>query len=246
MISKNFKVLEVRDDQEFVFDSFAFKASVSKYVADKKAAGEPIKKEDVKGDLAEKTFTSVDSITNWMYGRNGVSDLEAVKTIAAYLQIDYMKLLRVQEKTIMVENKEIKTIENVNMDKTKDVIRTVYQKMSTFMDVAADCVRFDYSQEFFEEHEHYYLDAARTLHLSLLDIPADIYKQLESILVDFEIYMYGFDRGVADLWDGKDYHDFLEEENLSDGAYSQMLYMQRESEKFYENIREILKDYITA
>ena len=78
MISKNFKVLEVRDDQEFVFDSFAFKASVSKYVADKKAAGEPIKKEDVKGDLAEKTFTSVDSITNWMYGRNGVSDLEAV------------------------------------------------------------------------------------------------------------------------------------------------------------------------
>ena len=31
MISKNFKVLEVRDDQEFVFDSFAFKASVSKY-----------------------------------------------------------------------------------------------------------------------------------------------------------------------------------------------------------------------
>lgn len=243
MISKKFKVLEVKDGQGYVFDSFAFKTSVRNYVANKKSAGEHFSIEKAKVELANVVCISIDSITNWMYGRNGVADLESLKKIAEYLDVDYTQMLRVEEEKKMVDNN---IVSEVNMDKTKDVLRSVYQKMAIFMDIAARCVRFDYSREFFDEYEHYYLEAERVLHLSLLDIPVSIYNKLNDVLSELKVYMYGLEGEPLDLWDTTEYQDFLDEREEEDSDDAEMRFMKRKSVEFYEKMQEILKDYITV
>lgn len=101
-------------------------------------------------EIASAAHVSVDSVKNWMYAKNGPGDLETVKLVAGCLNINYMELLRRLEEKNMSENKENKIEDTtliVNMEKTKDVIRVVYQKMSAFMDVAVWELCFDSDEE---------------------------------------------------------------------------------------------------
>ena len=93
MISKNFKVLEVINEYEYVFSPFAFKACVRKYKADMKSSGKSVTNEIVLEEIAGSAHVSVDAIKNWMYAKNGPADLETVKAIADFLNIDYIELL---------------------------------------------------------------------------------------------------------------------------------------------------------
>ena len=66
----------------------------------------------------------------------------------------------------MSENKENKIEDTtliVNMEKTKDVIRVVYQKMSAFMDVAVWELCFDSDEETYWHYDEVYKDVV-TLH----------------------------------------------------------------------------------
>ena len=244
MVSKSFKVLEVIDEYEYVFSPFAFKALVRKYKADKKSKGETVTSEAALEEIANSAHVSVDAIKNWMYAKNGPADLETVETIATFFKVDYIELLKKQEKKSMIENTIVTHDTMINAEKTKDVIRVVYQKMSTFMDAAVQELCFDSDEETYWKYEEVYKDMVGTLHRSMLDIPIGIYDQLKAIAeVDLYMYMYGIPEEPADVWDLSEFYDFCSSENL-DGVVARMYYMEKKADEFYASMREILKDYL--
>ena len=246
MVSKQFKVLEVINGIEYSFSPFALKNSIRKYRADKKNIGENVTSEMVLDKIADSAHVSVDAIKNWMYAKNGPSDLEIVKAVANSLNMNYIDLLKQQESKNMSENKVIDQSIAVDMEKTKDVIRVVYQKMSAFMDAAVQELCFDNDEETYWQYEEVYKDMVGTLHRSMLDIPLGIYDQLKEIAEgDLYMYMYGIPEGPADVWDLTEFYDFCSAENL-DGIVARMFYMQGKAKEFYANMREILKDYLLA
>lgn len=250
MVSKKFKVLEVKNGTEYLFSPFAFKKCVNTYKAKVRTERTNISVEQTYEAIADSAHVSVDAVKNWMYGKNGPADLETVKHLAEVLKVDYMDLLKAQEEENMSEkNVEMNMAMNVviDMDKTKDVIRAVYQKMCVFMDAAVDELCFGYDEQVFMRYEEVYKDMRETLHKSMLDIPIAIYDELLKIVEgDFYYYLYGTLEGL-DIWDESDYLDMCKEKKLQEyDQVSEMIYMQKESDKFYSSIREILKDYLLA
>ena len=189
MISRKFKVLEVVDGKEYVFSPFSFKSSLSKFKAERKEQG--INSEDAFAELAEVAYVSVDALKNWMYGKNGPADLETVKRISTKLEINYMDLLKEQEKEKM-EEKKMANSNYVDMNRTKDVIRVVYQKMAAYMDTLVEELCIDIDETTYYALDAAYNDIVRTLHQSMLDIPIEIYDKLEQVMErDLFFYFYG-------------------------------------------------------
>ena len=249
MVSKKFKVLEVKNGTEYVFSSFAFKKCVNAYKSKEKNAGKNTSVEQIYEAIADSAHVSVDAVKNWMYGKNGPADLETVKDLATTLNVDYMELLKIQEeKTMSEKNMEMNMSMNVvtDMDKTKDVIRVVYQKMSAFMDAAVEELCFDSSEEVYWEYDEAYKDIIRTLHASMLDIPLGIYDRLREVIEEtLFLYIYGIPDGPLDIWELGDFDDFCKNEKI-EGYIAKVYYMQKESNDFYAKMREILKDYLLA
>lgn len=241
MISKRFKVLEIVDGKEYVFSPFAFKSNMSQFKAKRKEQGKA--SEDAFAEIAEAAYVSVDALKNWMYGKNGPADLETVKRVSAKLEVNYMDLLKEQEKEKM-EEKKMANSNYVDMNRAKDAIRLVYQKMAAFMDAAVEEERFDYSHETLFTYDAVYKDMLRTLHQCMLDIPVEVYDELEQVIEGtLSVYLYGYPEYSIDIWDCSDYTDFCKEHNLNEeSGYS--AFMENEAKEFYAKMREILKDYL--
>jgi len=214
--------------------------------SDKKSLGESVTNEIVLEEIADSAHVSVDAIKNWMYAKNGPADLETVKAIATFFNVNYIELLKQQEKKTMLDNKVMVQDVSIDMEKTKDVIRVVYQKMSTFMDAAVRELCFDSDEETFMKYEEVYEDIVGTLHRSMLDIPIGIYDQLK-VIVEEELheYMYGALDGPTEVWDSCEFHEFCSTIK-SGGFVARIIYMEKKSEEFYASMRKILKDYLLA
>lgn len=240
MVSKKFKILEVREGKEYVFSSFSFKVNVQKYKSEKKSQGQKVSNEWIWESIAQEVHVTMDSIRNWMYGKNGPSDLESVKAIARYLNIDYHDLLKVQEEKIMSEKTNV-ICNMVNATETKDVIRVIYQKMSEFMDDAVDELCFDSDEEMYLIYLSVYKELIRTLHQSMIDIPPAIYDQLKDVVEnELSLYLYGPECGMASIWETEEYKEFRK----NNEAFSHQLYMEYKAEEFYLKMRNILKEYL--
>lgn len=249
MISKKFKVLEVIGNKEYIFSTYAFKNAIKKYAIRKTTTESKYTASKVKSDLAQKLCVSEDAIKNWICGYNGPSDIEVVKNMATFFEINYMDLLGEKEK----DNMNNTTISNENTSvisyETKAVIRTVYQKMAAFMDDIAENLPYDFGgEENFHRYESRIDELIFLLHQSMLDIPADIYDKLLSIVTNtFDYYLHGDEEHGFTIWEEGNYCSLCD--SLSQEMYSERamcIYMEKESAKFYENIREILKNYIVA
>lgn len=152
----------------------------------------------------------------------------------------------------MSEKNEKKVIKNemtnaiIDAEKTRDSIRVVYQKMSAFMDAAVDELCFGNDEFVFLKYDKVYKDMRDTLHQSMLDIPIEIYDGLNAIVEnDLYLYMYGIPEADVEVWDLSEFCDLCNELNsLMDEDASKMAFMKKKSEKFYQNIRAILKDYL--
>ncbi len=238
MVSMNYKVLEVRDGKEYVFSSHAFKQRIKTFLETSQFKT----LEALFEDIASKAHVTADAVRNWNYAKNGPGDIEIVKILADYLNVDYKEIMRVQEVKKMAENKS----ETLNTDKTKDVIRAVYQKMADFMDVALYEVDFEECGDSYYEYEAMYREMLNLLHRSMLDIPEKLYHQLEEMIVDkFAPYLYGYDFGMTSFWESEEFKEF----SMTNGmgfAIDKHMAMEAEAEDFYKKMRVILEEYIVA
>ena len=100
MASKGFRKLVDDDGKEYVFSCEKFNNTISKYQMKLQAQnGYKVSKQSVYEDFSNKLYIPLDTIKNWMRGRNGAS-LENIKLISEYIQIDYHELLDTVEEYI--------------------------------------------------------------------------------------------------------------------------------------------------
>lgn len=249
MVSKNFKVLEVINNNEFVFSSYSFKNEIKRYALNQTTPDYKVTTSKIKTKLASKLCVSEEAIKNWVCGYNGPSDIEVVKMMAEFFGIDYLNLLRKKETNDMENNtnKENTTISISH--ETKAVIRTVYQRIAALWDDIVAELPYDFGgEDQFHVYEKRAEDLVFLLHQNMLDIPTEIYSKLMSIVTeDFDYYLHGNEEGGFTVWEETEYCQICEQHSQEMYALEPMcIYMKKMSDEFYENIREILKNYITA
>ena len=166
--------------------------NMNKKKHDSLLAGEKVTKQSIMSDLAEKLFVSNEAVKNWMYGYNGPSEIEQVKSLAEYFSVDYHDLLESEAIKMEEKNNSINMTIDPQAYCTKERVRVIFQRMVDFFDAA----RIDYyaltrgeeeSEEAFKgrceicklELRGILNSVNKEIKYSALDIPNDFYDALE-------------------------------------------------------------------
>ena len=221
-------------------------------------AGKKVTKALIMDELAEKCYVTVEAIKNWMYGYNGPSEMEQVKVLADYFEIDYHQLLKEEE--IMTNGKEMtsKTVNEAQAIYTKDRIREIYQGMLAFVHRGREwyySLLVGNEEELLDkEYQKQVLAAnaelramfnniAYRLENSMLDIPQASYEKIYNFLwteLDDYVDLIASPTIVEDAEKGRDpededYYD-LAMDHISeflDGGYN-------------NDLRELFREYIVS
>ena len=223
--------------------------------------GEKATRTAIMEELADKLFVSVEAIKNWMYGHNGPSEIEKVKELADYFQVDYHQFLE-KEDGQMTENISTKSnsiISNMTntaqAQYTKDRAREIYRAMLGFIsrcdyylwELECPCEEVLRSEEYQEStlSAHRELSARLKgiddmLQYSMLDFPAQFYKNVHDyIWRELNGYMdYVADPNIKENAEkGLDYSPWTWEEEMH---YDQYV----EEGLYLDDLRELFDDYI--
>lgn len=128
MASNGFRRLVDVDGKEFVFSCEKFNNVISKYQMKLKAKnGHKASKLSIYEDLSNKLYVSLDAIINWARGRNG-ANLENIKRISEYMQIDYHELLDTVEEYVQpspTKEQDRKLVEEVFKKSLAVIVRKI-------------------------------------------------------------------------------------------------------------------------
>lgn len=141
---KNTNKTYVVEGSKYQFSSVNFNAfvNIKKYSENEK--GNKYTKSKITEELAETLHVSIDAVKNWLYGVNGPVDVEQVKTISDYLNIDYLALLQKVEDKDMVEGIKVSVSAEDMLParfekrigdyiETKRCIRMIFNKMREYV-----------------------------------------------------------------------------------------------------------------
>ena len=98
-ISKSFRALYTENDQGYVFSPGAFSELITEKYKDSRLSAQPMTKEKIREAIADITYKSPESVKKWEKGDNGPSDIQVVKDIAKYFDVDFHALLTSIEHT---------------------------------------------------------------------------------------------------------------------------------------------------
>lgn len=105
----------------YKFSSLQMKAYVNKTKMDRKSQDKRITNNEILSEIAEALVASFETVKNWMYAYNAPGDLEQIKSIGAYFNVDYHVFLEVEEKDMAVVEKD-----SYQEFKTKECVREIY------------------------------------------------------------------------------------------------------------------------
>lgn len=128
MGNKGFRKLVDDDGKEYVFSSEKFNDVISTYQNKLQVKnGYKVSKLSIYEDLSNKLYIPLDTIKNWARGRNG-ANLENVKRISEYLQIDYHELLDTVEEYAQAsptKEQDRKLVEDVFKKSLSVIVRKI-------------------------------------------------------------------------------------------------------------------------
>ena len=127
----SFRVLEVKNDTEYIFSVESFRKIFLSFLEENKMSGTKYTKTKLYEDLADALSLSDETIKQWFKGNNGPSGIEIVKDMASFFNVDYMDFLTERGTTVM----EIKA-QDSRYSNEKDIVASVYEK-------AVDIVYFE-------------------------------------------------------------------------------------------------------
>ena len=129
MASKGFRKLVDDDGKEYVFSCEKFNDVISKHQMILQAkSGHRVSKLSIYEDLSNKLYISLDTIRNWVRGRNGPSNLEDTKKLAEFIQIDYHELLDTHEEYVQpspTKERDRKLVEEVFKKSLEVIVRKI-------------------------------------------------------------------------------------------------------------------------
>ena len=255
------------DGVKYQFDSVCFNAFLN-YKKFIEAENEnKLTKAKISEDLADRLHVSTDAIKNWLYGYNGPSDVEQIKAIGEYFDIDYSVLLRKVEGQNMID--EIKlpfSPEGVALEgiekrigdyiETKRCVRNIYHKMLDYVLETKACFEKyqrledgEVSEALLEEEgmdnnrlKDLYFELQDEVTRCYLDLSADLYHEIRSYMwgVMFEFHD---DVALGKLC-GPNYKPTKEEKKKEADRVEEM--KNYFSTGFYEDVENLFGYYIVS
>ena len=221
MRSQKSRIMISLDNRDLAFSHLKFKNAMNTYLYRKTAEGIRMTKTDLRQDLANHLNLSPEAIKNYVQGYNGPADIEMVKKMAAYLEMDCTELMK--EVSTMAENKmkemEVKTEQITEQKTVQDhstlpavannnavyeiseyeraiswkAVREVYNAMRYFVSYFEGemDVVVDSRDDAYPAIVHSYNACWDTMHKYMLDIPMKTYDELKVLLTDLEYWIYG-------------------------------------------------------
>ena len=129
MANKGFRKLVDVDGKEYVFSCEKFNDAISKQQMILQAKSRHrVSKLSIYEDLSNKLYISLDTIRNWVRGRNGPSNLEDTKKLAEFIQIDYHELLDTHEEYVQpspTKERDRKLVEEVFKKSLEVIVRKI-------------------------------------------------------------------------------------------------------------------------
>lgn len=262
---KNTNKTYIVNDLKYKFSPVSFNAfiNVKKYQESEK--GNKLTKAKITEELADELHVSTDAIKNWLYGYNGPVDVEQVKAIGDYLNIDYLLLLQKVEDQNMVDGIKVSvSAEDMFSEgfekkigdyiESKRCIRGIYHKMLAYVVETEKC--FDKYQRLKDDEitEETWDEEAED-NERLKNLLCEIGNEIDKCYLDLPVKLLNEIRNY--LWGVMfDYHD-----DVSIGKLEGINYAPTEEEKkkleetlkdmrhyfkygFYEDIEELFGDYM--
>ncbi len=217
--------------------------------------GTKMTKTAIMEEIADKLFVSSEAVKNWMYGYNGPSEIEQVKKLGDYFEVDYHQLLVREDEPMNNMEKRIDYLTEAQIDYTKNRVREIYKAI---VDYYHNCRSYYYIFKAKQENElseedvkEMYLangelkrDFSRItdlLEYSMLDLPEDFYnKVLAYLWVDMIDYIDVITCPKSDNND--EWEQYSEWKEVVENMYESLgEFLKNEYQK---ELRELFKDYI--
>lgn len=247
MANESFKVLEIIDGIEYIFNCNTFRDEIRRMSRLAKKNGVVGSVEVFREDFAEKIMVSSSALKQWESGRNGVSDLERVKEIARHLLMDdYHKLLMPRSNG---EEKENSVMMNRMIDeKEREVARSIFEEMAEYIfsfEESLGFENFEYNLVndtpmdvgIFEQKLGLHIKKIRfDLPKTTVDNLSDLYHEIGDLINE------GFS-----VFSTEEYANYIrgtDTENSADHWYVKAAYCSRKADEYYEKLCEIMKDYL--
>ncbi len=193
----------IEDGVKYQFNSLLLKMFIDQKKESHQKSHQKITQAQIRDEIAEKACVSSEAVKNWMYGNNAPTDLELVKVLAEYFDVDYHLLLR--EEKEMTTATEIRYYLNSDAQKeyTRNLVRGLYQGMRRLLveirDYAWEFWNYDpkpevlFSEEIKTDIHHAYEKMTEMrnnimdqLKDGMLDLPQEFYYSIFHFL-DHEI-----------------------------------------------------------
>lgn len=124
----NLRILYKNDVGDYVWNFQSAKQIINSFACQNK-----ISKSKIYTILAGKTFLTEGATKNWFTNKNGPGDIEQVRKVAEYLNVDYIRLLRLTDdnkNTIMEETFDEEIVEYMmNMNSEIDLRTIMFVEM---------------------------------------------------------------------------------------------------------------------
>lgn len=247
MANESFKVLEIFDGVEYVFNCNTFRDAIRRMSRLAKKNGVVGSVEAFREDFAEKIMVSSSALKQWESGRNGVSDLERVKEIARHLLMDdYHKLLMPRSNG---EEKENSVMMNRMIDeKEREVARNIFEEMTEYIysfEESWGFEDFNYAFEYSSSEE--VMIAEHNLDLNMKKIRFDLPKMIADNLADlFREIGYREEEGSS-VFETEEYAKYVKDtgaEKIPNDPYVKAAYCSRKADEYYEKLCGIMKEYL--
>lgn len=134
------------NNKKYYFDKNKFSILIKDYKDQRKNTGNTILVREIYDELAELCSTSSDNVKHWKRGTHGPGDMERIKIIAKYFDVDYMELLQMtQEEVDKMNNREmLELIDSMQCEESVLNINFATIKFMKMLDQLAEMTKGGY------------------------------------------------------------------------------------------------------
>lgn len=242
---KNTNKTYMVDGSKYQFNSVSFNAFINMKKYNENKNGNKLTKTKITEELADGLHVSTDAIKNWLYGYNGPTDVEQIKAISNYLDIDYLLLLQKVEDENMVEGIKVSVSAEEMLPagfekkigdyiETKRCIRNIFNKMREYVLETEKCFNKYQNLKDDEITDETYEEEAED-NDRLKNIYNELQDEVDSHFLDITFKMHNDIRNY--MWGVMfDYHDAIAIGKLEGPDYNPT---EDEKKKVQETIEEM-------
>lgn len=194
MVNNNYRTLKDDDGKVFVFSEEKLNQLISELVLSRKNQGKKCNKSIITAELAEKVNVSIDAVKNWSHGRNGVGDIETIKTIAQFFETEYHNLLEAKSENEHAVN-DIQRVAISNLyHKIQPLLEMIGLDPDPWKCIVASETPFNkegrlagitsYNPIYDDEADRLIEEFNQSLKYHMADIPYDLYDDLYAFVND--------------------------------------------------------------